>query len=87
MIRECQMTENGMRCEGDGELCVKILNKVSMLCWDHFQEIEAHNLKIIRQKIAKEIEAIQISMPTMASQFGYIAVITEAAAIVRGEVV
>ena len=38
------------------------------------------------EQIAKEIEAIQISKPTMASQFGYIAAITEAAAIARGEV-
>ena len=42
--------------------------------------------KEIREQIAKEIEAIQISKPTMASQFGYIAAITEAAAIARGEV-
>jgi len=40
----------------------------------------------LRELIAKEIEAIQISKPTMASQFGYITAITEAAAIARGEV-
>ena len=81
MIRECQMTENGMRCEGDGELCVKILNKVSMLCWDHFQEMEAHNLKIIRQKIAKEILAVSYHHNDLGMIYG------DAAAIVRGEVV
>ena len=43
-------------------------------------------ITLIREQIAKEIEAIQISKPTMASHFGYIAAITEAAAIARGKV-
>ena len=39
-----------------------------------------------REQIAKEIEAIQISKPTMETHFGYITAITEAAAIARGKV-
>ena len=54
MIRECQMTDNGMRCEDDGELCVSIINVDRWLCWEHFQVMEAPNLKIIRRKISQE---------------------------------
>jgi len=43
-------------------------------------------IRLIREQIAKDIEAIQISKPTMETHFGYITAITEAAAIARGEV-
>ena len=58
MIRECQMTENGMRCDEDGELCIPVSNKATWVCWEHFQDMEAPNLKIIRQKIAQDIEKL-----------------------------
>jgi len=43
-------------------------------------------ITLIREQIAQEIEAIQISKPTMETHFGYITAITEAAAIARGKV-
>ena len=54
MIRECQMTENGMRCDEDGELCIAVSDKATWVCWEHFQDMEAPNLKIIRRKISQE---------------------------------
>jgi len=80
MIRECQMTENGMRCDEDGELCIAVSNKATWVCWEHFQDMEAPNLKIIRQKIAQEILAVSYHH----NDFGMI--YPHAAAIVRGEV-
>jgi hypothetical protein len=57
MIRACVITESGMRCDADGEFCIAVSNKDTWVCWEHFQDMEAPNLKVIRKKIAKEIEA------------------------------
>jgi len=54
MIRECQMNDNGMRCDEDGELCIAVSDKATWVCWEHFQDMEAPNLKIIRRKISQE---------------------------------
>ena len=56
MIRECAITENGMRCDEDGELWIAVSNKDTWVCWEHFQDMEAPNLKIIRKKIAQEVK-------------------------------
>jgi len=80
MIRECAITDSGMRCDEDGELCIAVSNKDTWVCWEHFQDMEAPNLKIIRQKIAQEILAVSYHHNDLGMIYG------DAAAIARGKV-
>ena len=81
--------ENGtpalnLECPDSGDFWIDTQMGPMTLCWPCYQIDEDRNLALIREEIAKEIEAIQISKPTMASQFGYIEAIKDAIAIVRG---
>ena len=85
-MTKCENGTAALECPNSGDFWIDTQMGPMTLCWPCYQDDEGHNLALIREQIAKEIEAIQISKPTMASQFGYIAAITEAAAIARGEV-
>jgi hypothetical protein len=83
MIRACEITDSGMRCDEDGELCIAVSNKDTWVCWEHFQDMEAPNLKIIRQKISEEIafavlsdntsDHYKLALPVLQKSFAAIA--------------
>jgi hypothetical protein len=79
MIRACEITDSGMRCDDDGELCIAVSNKDTWVCWEHFQDMEAPNLKVIRKKISQEIKAVAYHDNDLGMIY------PNAAAIARGE--
>jgi hypothetical protein len=88
------MTYNGMRCEGDGEFPGSMIREDAYqntwLCWEHFQDLEAPNLKIIRYKISQEILAADVEEDAKLISSDYFAAVKRCkmvfAAIARGKV-